>query len=30
MVPGSADLNEHTGTYYGRLNGGQLLARRFP
>ena len=28
MVPGSADLNEHTGTYYGRLKGGQLLVRR--
>lgn len=27
MAPGSADLNEHTGTYYGRLNGGRLLAR---
>ncbi|MXX09659.1 MAG: phospholipid carrier-dependent glycosyltransferase [Synechococcus sp. SB0673_bin_10] len=27
MAPGSADLNEHTGTYYGRLNGGQLLVR---
>ena len=27
MAPGSADLNEYTGTYYGRLNGGQLLAR---
>ena len=30
MVPGSADLNEHTGTYYGRLNGGRLLALRLP
>ena len=27
MVPGSADVNDHTATYYGRLNGGQLLAR---
>lgn len=27
MVPGSADLNEHTATTYGRLNQGQLLAR---
>ena len=27
LEPDSADLNEHTGTYYGRLNGGQLLAR---
>lgn len=26
MVPGSAHINEYTGTYYGRLNGGQLLA----
>ena len=27
MVPDSADLNEHTGTYYGRLNRGELLFR---
>lgn len=27
LEPDGADLNEHTGTYYGRLNGGQLLAR---
>ncbi|KKZ13129.1 MAG: hypothetical protein TE42_01585 [Candidatus Synechococcus spongiarum SP3] len=27
MVPGSADLNEHTATTYGRMNQGQLLAR---
>ena len=27
LEPDSADLNEHTGTYYGKLNGGRLLAR---
>ena len=27
LEPDGADLNEHTGTYYGRLNGGRLLAR---
>ena len=27
LEPDGADLNEHTGTWYGRLNGGQLLAR---
>ena len=27
MVPGSADLNQHTATTYGRMNRGQLLAR---
>ena len=27
LEPDGADLNGHTGTYYGRLNGGQLLAR---
>ena len=26
MVPGSADLNDHTATTYGRMNQGQLLA----
>ncbi|MCY4173646.1 MAG: glycosyltransferase family 39 protein [Cyanobacteria bacterium MAG CAR3_bin_5] len=27
LEPDGPDLNEHTGTYYGRLNGGHLLAR---
>ena len=27
IVPGSADLNDHTATTYGRMNQGQLLAR---
>ena len=28
VVPGSPDLNEQTLTTYGRLNGGQIVARR--
>ncbi len=27
VLPGSAHVNEHTATFYGRLNGGQLLGR---